>query len=69
MLESDLRWKFHFQGIIDKQVCTYQICRMFNYDVGRRRLVTFYSYASSLREWTDGRFISSVCTEDSKRVT
>lgn len=41
------------------------ICRMFNYDVERRRrLVTFYLYA------TDGRFVSSVlCTEDSKRVT
>lgn len=28
-----------------------QICRMFNYDVGRRRLVPFYLYASSLREY------------------
>lgn len=27
---------------------------MFNYDVGRRRLVTFWLYA------TDGRFVSSV---------
>lgn len=32
------------------------ICRIFNYDVGRRRrLVTFLLYA------TDGRFVSSVC--------
>lgn len=30
------------------------ICRMFNYDVGRRRLVTFLLYA------TDGRFVSTL---------